>query len=360
MMKKILLSIISFLFIGTALTGGIFLLAGCDTSYSQENQNYNDEEGINDNESQIDTDDPDDEISSMSSFNITVSVTNPSYGKVSYGFNGGTSSSNLTSSSFTISGSGEVCNITATPNSGNILSSIGGYNGSTTKTIYCFWSAAYRAEAYNTYPNYSLIRNGSVNMSVQIVFSFEGWYTSSSGGSPVSSSTTMGSANRTIYAHWTPIVYTMALDNDFGSTKQSVSLSSDMTSWTKYLNSTTTTVTYNSSTSSNTYRITTGPSWEVMYKSISVTTNTTYGITFNYTVPSYNQYEKYPGISFQILSSLPSADMNYSKSLATIYLPRISTSGKATVMFNSSSYSRVYFIVNAGTVADNQMEQELR
>lgn len=34
-------------------------------------------------------------------------------------------------------------------------------------------------------------------------YTFEGWYTSASGGSKVSSSTTMGAGNTTIYAHWT-------------------------------------------------------------------------------------------------------------------------------------------------------------
>lgn len=34
-------------------------------------------------------------------------------------------------------------------------------------------------------------------------YTFDGWYTSASGGSKVSSSTTMGASNTTIYAHWT-------------------------------------------------------------------------------------------------------------------------------------------------------------
>lgn len=34
-------------------------------------------------------------------------------------------------------------------------------------------------------------------------YTFDGWYTSASGGSKVSSSTTMGAGNTTIYAHWT-------------------------------------------------------------------------------------------------------------------------------------------------------------
>ena len=39
-------------------------------------------------------------------------------------------------------------------------------------------------------------------------YTFTGWYTSASGGSQVSSSTTMGAGNATIYAHWTVNSYT--------------------------------------------------------------------------------------------------------------------------------------------------------
>ena len=48
-------------------------------------------------------------------------------------------------------------------------------------------------------------------------YSFLGWYTSSSGGSKVSSTNTMGASNVTIYAHWTPNIYTITLNKQSGS-----------------------------------------------------------------------------------------------------------------------------------------------
>ncbi len=53
-MKKFLLCIFSFLFIGTALAGSSFLLAGCDSSYSQE-ENENNESDLGNNEENTDT-----------------------------------------------------------------------------------------------------------------------------------------------------------------------------------------------------------------------------------------------------------------------------------------------------------------
>ena len=63
-MKKFLLCIFSFLFIGTALAGSCFLLAGCDSSYSQQSpsdenlgedgQNNNEENTENGDESNLD------------------------------------------------------------------------------------------------------------------------------------------------------------------------------------------------------------------------------------------------------------------------------------------------------------------
>ena len=47
-------------------------------------------------------------------------------------------------------------------------------------------------------------------------YNFKGWYTASSGGSPVSSSTTMGDKNTTIYAHWTINSYTLSFSNISG------------------------------------------------------------------------------------------------------------------------------------------------
>ncbi len=54
-------------------------------------------------------------------------------------------------------------------------------------------------------------------------YTFAGWYTSSSGGSQITSSTTI-TANKIYYAHWTPITYTVAYNGNeatSGSTAQS-------------------------------------------------------------------------------------------------------------------------------------------
>ena len=49
-------------------------------------------------------------------------------------------------------------------------------------------------------------------------YTFEGWFTESSGGSQVTASTTVSTASgHTLYAHWTPITYTVAFDANGGS-----------------------------------------------------------------------------------------------------------------------------------------------
>lgn len=47
-------------------------------------------------------------------------------------------------------------------------------------------------------------------------YTFNGWYTAASGGSKVSSATTMGAGNITIYAQWKPIYYKIAFDPNGG------------------------------------------------------------------------------------------------------------------------------------------------
>ncbi|MBP9988690.1 MAG: InlB B-repeat-containing protein, partial [Ruminococcus sp.] len=46
-------------------------------------------------------------------------------------------------------------------------------------------------------------------------YNFTGWYTEKSGGTRVTSGMIMGSSNRTVYAHWTPVSYHVLLDNEF-------------------------------------------------------------------------------------------------------------------------------------------------
>ena len=195
---------------------------------------------------------------------------------------------------------------------------------------------------------------GSLPQPFKTGYKFDGWYTAKSGGNMVTDSTTMGSSATTIYAHWTPIVYTFALDNNYGTTKQTVTFDGDMTKWTKYQNYSGITTSYNSTSKTNTFKIKTGGGWEVIGIPITVTKNTTYSINFNYTISTaYDQYQKYPGLIFQVLSGSPASGANYSLSVSTIYLPRTKTSGSATVMFNSGNYTKLYFCLNAGSVKDD-------
>ena len=47
-------------------------------------------------------------------------------------------------------------------------------------------------------------------------YSFEGWYTSTTGGEQVTSTSIMGASNKTIYAHWTKSVYTSTMNPNGG------------------------------------------------------------------------------------------------------------------------------------------------
>ena len=58
---------------------------------------------------------------------------------------------------------------------------------------------------------------GSLPTATRTGYTFQGWYTARDGGSQVSSSTTMGAANTTVYAHWAIRSYTVAFDSNGGS-----------------------------------------------------------------------------------------------------------------------------------------------
>ena len=79
-MKKVLLCLFSFLFIGTALTGSVFLLAGCNSSYSQEENNKEDGENETGNNEEIndgsenEDDKPNDDVEGQSAFTINLTV----------------------------------------------------------------------------------------------------------------------------------------------------------------------------------------------------------------------------------------------------------------------------------------------
>ena len=58
---------------------------------------------------------------------------------------------------------------------------------------------------------------GGLPTATRTGYIFQGWYTAKDNGSQVSSSTTMGAANTTVYAHWTIRTYTVTFDSNGGS-----------------------------------------------------------------------------------------------------------------------------------------------
>lgn len=102
--------------------------------------------------------------------------------------------------------------------------------GTTNVTVYAHWStnsytltydanggtAAFTSktksygETYSAFP--STTRTG---------YTLTGWYTAATGGTKVTSSTTMGASNTTIYAHWTANTYTLTFNANGGSVSQS-------------------------------------------------------------------------------------------------------------------------------------------
>ena len=65
---------------------------------------------------------------------------------------------------------------------------------------------------------------GTLPTATRTGYAFQGWYTARSGGSQVSSSTTMEAANTTVYAHWTVNTYTVSFDSNGGSAVASQSV----------------------------------------------------------------------------------------------------------------------------------------
>ncbi len=91
--------------------------------------------------------------------------------------------------------------LTANANSGSISSTTGwiGTGATATKSVNA-------GSAYGTLP--TATRTG---------YTLKGWYTAASGGTAVSTTTTMGTANATIYAQWTPNTYTLTANANSGS-----------------------------------------------------------------------------------------------------------------------------------------------
>ena len=58
---------------------------------------------------------------------------------------------------------------------------------------------------------------GTLPTATRTGYTFQGWYTAKDGGVKATSTTTMGAANATLYAHWTINTYTLAFDGNGGS-----------------------------------------------------------------------------------------------------------------------------------------------
>ena len=100
------------------------------------------------------------------------------------------------------------------------------YRGKGNLTVYAHWKATTRTLTFNANGGSCSESNRSVNVgsvygelpdATKTGYGFAGWYTSASGGTQVSSSTTMGNENTTIYAHWTPNKYTVTYNGNSGS-----------------------------------------------------------------------------------------------------------------------------------------------
>lgn len=109
------------------------------------------------------------------------------------------SNGTLSGNTFTISNvtSAQSCTITLTPESYTLtLDANGGSVSTTSKTV--------------TYDS----TYGNLPTPERTGYTFNGWYTANSGGTKIESTTQVKTAsNHTLYAHWTPITYTITLNN---------------------------------------------------------------------------------------------------------------------------------------------------
>lgn len=105
----------------------------------------------------------------------------------------------LSGNTFTISNvtSAQTCTITLTPESYTLtLDANGGSVSTTSKTV--------------TYDS----TYGDLPTPTRTGYTFNGWYTASTGGTKIESTTQVKTASNHIsYAHWTPIIYTITLNN---------------------------------------------------------------------------------------------------------------------------------------------------
>ena len=111
------------------------------------------------------------------------------------------------------------------PSGGIQISSSNKVTVATSQNLYAQWSVntytlTYDANGGSVYPSPKSVSYGSqygtLPTTARPGYTFNGWYTSASGGSKVSSATTMGAGNVTIYAQWTIDSYTVSWNNGAG------------------------------------------------------------------------------------------------------------------------------------------------
>jgi len=177
-------------------------------------------------------------ISGTSSGSLTVTIPAlPTY-TVKYNANGGSGAPSsqtktygktltLTSSKPTRTGYTFSKWNTKSDGSGTNYSAGGSYTANAAVTLYAKWTAntytlTYNANGGTVSPASKTITFGSTYGTLptptRTGYTFGGWYTAASGGSAVSASTSVSTTgNRTIYAHWTPITYSITYNYDGGS-----------------------------------------------------------------------------------------------------------------------------------------------
>lgn len=125
-------------------------------------------------------------------------------------------------------------------------------------TLYAKWNVNAYVLTYD--PNGGNVSIGSKTVEYGVAYGalptptrdgyiFNGWFTAASGGSEVSSTTTMGAGNTTIYAQWTKIVATSATINNAATktryTQGDTFSAAGLTLWVKYNDGTEKIVAYN-------------------------------------------------------------------------------------------------------------------
>ncbi|MCQ2516547.1 MAG: InlB B-repeat-containing protein, partial [Saccharofermentans sp.] len=108
------------------------------------------------------------------------------------------------------------------------------FSGSSDQTIYAHWTArsytvSFDSNGGSSIPSISVTYGspyGSLTTPSRDGYTFDGWYTSSTGGSKIESSSVFrGLDNQTLYAHWTVSSYTVSFDSNGGSGVSSISVS---------------------------------------------------------------------------------------------------------------------------------------